>query len=104
MTIDFDGLVLGPAMDVFGEDVVYVPATAPSSVVRGIFDEYFREVTFDNEGPVSTQRPTLSTRAAFFPLQLPVSGELFRIRGATWCVADVRPDGMGELKIALTRT
>jgi hypothetical protein len=119
MPIDFDALVLGPCIGIFGQPAIYMPGTGGTVGVAGVFDEAFLETKFEGEAPVSNARPMLGVRASMFPGTLPVRGELFQIGGtingaaplgvgvtmtggAYWSVIEPpHADGHGHLKIFL---
>ncbi len=102
--LDFDALVLGPAMAAFGEPVSYAPGHAAPFTVQAVFDEAYAEVKFEGDAPIATTRPMLGVQASAFPGLPPCAGELFTVRGQVWHVAEVHPDGRGHLKIYLMKT
>ena len=103
--LDFDALVLAPAMATFGESVTYLPADGPPLVLAGasgaVFNDRFTDSKFDGGAEVISIRPVVNVRTAALP-KVPTQGELFRIRGILYQVADPpEPDGMGDLRIYL---
>ncbi|MCP1290930.1 hypothetical protein NK214_12090 [Chromobacterium sp. S0633] len=103
MAIDWEKMVIGPAMKVFGEPVAYVPAIGQPFTIYGVFDEAYHSV--DGLGDTvhtSTTMPVLGVRAADFP-QPPQQIDQLTIQrtGITYAVADVHPDGHGHIKLLL---
>jgi hypothetical protein len=104
MTIDIDGLVLGPCMDAFARPVVFIPRTSGvAQAQRGVFDAAYTAVTLEGEGVPTTQTtPVLGVRLSEWTpaplksdaIQIPATNQAFVIR-------EVRPDGHGDAKLML---
>ncbi len=118
MAIDFDELVLKPAIAVFGEPsaapgtpaIAYQPADgSPVFYVDGVFDDAHVTESFEEGAPVSTTHPVLGVRLAQFPAdhQPFADGDdgdqVGPIRGVIYRVIDVNPDGHGWAKLVLQR-
>ncbi|WP_428492159.1 head-tail joining protein [Rhodopila sp.] len=110
MAVDFDALVIGPCIAVFGEAVMYYgEAIFP---ITGVFDEAYLELTplgvggmsDGNFGAVSTEKPVLGVQLSQFPVQHQPEQDdtLVVVRtNATYRVKEVRVDGHGGAKLLL---
>lgn len=101
--VDWDAVVLGPVVGVFGEPVTYVPAAGQPITVSGVFDEAYTEVIVGGDGiPVTSVMPVLGVRIAQFP-QLPRQGDTLTVQrtGERFTVREVRDDGHGCAKLML---
>lgn len=104
--INFSALVLGPAMGVFGQPIVFTPtASQPGAApftARGIYA--VKQVTVrTDDGIFTDQQPTLGIRigpAPDFPV-MPEQGDSFVLNGTTWNVFDWQPDGQGGVDLVL---
>jgi hypothetical protein len=71
--IDFDALVLGPAMATFGEAVWYVPGprspiyTGAGFEITGVYDHAYVEAGELGSPGVNTTRPVLGVQLSQFP-------------------------------------
>ena len=106
--IDWDGLVHGPVMGVFGESarVEYTPAGGSSFFVDGIFDEAARPVRLVTDPDVNEVSPLLGVRLTLFPLGYDprnAKGDTFVVRGITYVVKDGKPDSHGWAILEATR-
>ena len=92
---------LDAGLRVFGEDVTYTaPGASSGETVRGVFDAAHEEVSLDAGVPVSSVRPMIGVKLDAFSTP-PVQEGTFLIRGKTYSVVDVRPDGQGGAEIPL---
>ena len=99
--IDFDALVLAPAHQAFGEQVIYLPGAGGSYTLAGVFDDHFQEDKLKDDMIVTVTRPVLNVRAAALPV-MPVQGEIFRIRGRLYVVAEPpEADTVGDVRCYL---
>lgn len=115
--IDWDSLVLGPCMGVFGEPVDYAPAAGtPTFRVSGVFDEAYRSIAPMGDGPfpsselsalgapgaITAEMPVLGVQLSAFPVP-PVQGDLLTIvrTSESYVVKEVQPDGHGWAKLLL---
>lgn len=115
--IDWDDLVLGPVMGIFGEGQpgdlstwpIYFPRSGPSfPLADAVFDREYADVSIDTDsgGEITARKPVLGVRLSLFPPGSPQQSETVYIpsTGLKWVVKDVRPDGHGEAKLMLMVT
>ena len=109
MPLDFDGLVLGPCLQAFGEPVDY------SSLAAGItfpltaaFDQLAHTSTFSDYMASSSEKSSLGVQLSQFPPGIVPSGgddadsaDTVVVRGVAYWVTDVKPDGVGHAKLSL---
>ena len=102
--IDWDALVLAPAMTVFADPIALTPTVSiPNALAypaRGVFAEKPVRVEVENGGYISTLETTLGIRLADFPMP-PKQGDSLVRAGVTWFVWDVNPDGQGGASLAI---
>lgn len=101
--IDFDALVLGPAMDAFARDVTVTPknTATPAYVARGVYSERPIDIQIEGEGIMSSKIVTLGFRLSELTSQLspgdridiPADGSS-PARGA-FVIDDTDDDGQG---------
>lgn len=106
--IDWDAMVLGPLHEVFGEPVIYLPASGvPVQGLTGVFDDaYLAKVQLeDGSAGWTTAAPTLGIRLAEWGV-MPQQGEQITVirLAQTFIVTDARPDGHGEIRLILGAT
>lgn len=101
--IDFDALVLGPAMDVFARSVVVTPKAdgAAAYTARGVYDEKPIDVMVEGEGVMSSKIITLGFRLSELPAPI-VQGDRIDIGAegsapalGAFVVDDMDDDGQG---------
>ena len=107
--IDFDRLVLGPNIGIFGEQPasqpIYQPANGMPFPVNGVFDLAYRPIDplvieGMDSSHVTTAGPCLGVALSAFPAP-PLQGDLVTIRGTPYRVSEVRPDGVGGARLML---
>lgn len=102
--IDWDSLVIGPLMKVFGEPepVRFMPATLAPFGIDGIYDPAYVEVELAGGMGVTSARPVLGVQLSQFASP-PLQGDRLTIvrTGETFLVKEVRPDGHGWAKLML---
>lgn len=100
--IDWDGLVLGPAIAQFGEAVTYTFANWIAVSITAVFDEQYIGVEPANGQAVATAMPVLGVQLSQFPAP-PQQGDsvLIQRTGERFVVREVRPDGHGAAKLML---
>jgi len=113
MSIDWDDLVLGPVMGIFGEDAahaglpIYTPRGLPAFVLAdAVFDAQYEQVVLDGEGSQqTTRRPVLGVRRSLFPRD-PAQDDLVYIpaTGKNYLVKNPQPDGHGQVLLLLMET
>ncbi len=100
--IDWDALVLGPAVGIFGEPVTYTYAAGAPISITGVYDEQYVGVDVADGQQVTSSMPVLGVRLSQFPLMPQQGDTLFIQRTAeTFVVKEVRPDGHGAAKLML---
>ena len=115
MSIDWDGEVLGPLMDVFGEGdptdsttwPIYTPQGGAPFALRGaVFDRETMIITPAGDGTeIVSRAPTLGVRDALFGTP-PKQGDLVAVpsAGKSFRVREARPDGHGHTRLFLNAT
>ncbi len=86
----------------FGEEAIYAAAAGGAGVLNGLFDDPHLSVVFD-QAETSDARPSFLCRAADLPAGAAAgaAGDTLTVRGATYDVVDLRPDGQGMTLITL---
>jgi hypothetical protein len=115
MSFDWDALVLGPVMDIFGEGTaadqsslpLYMPkGLPPFRLADAVFDRAYAEVVLEGDVAGSTnKKPCLGVRLALFSRE-PAQGDQVFIPsvGITFVVKDPQLDGHGHAKLILMAT
>lgn len=101
--VDFDALNVA-INATFGEPAIFTPAGGTPMPVSGVFfDGYTRDVDLGESVDVTTVNPVFAVRAALFPGRLPKQNDRLWVASVntTYAIKDVRPDGVGELKLRL---
>lgn len=109
--IDFDALVLGPAMTLFARPVTIRPVKsqpgAPAYAARGVWSSKPVDVTLLDDGVLSSQNHTLGIRGAEFPIPL-VQGDRVEIdaymslpRVGVCAIEDTDDDGQGGTTLTI---
>lgn len=98
--VDWDALVLGPCLAVFGDPVTFVPVIGSPIAISGVFDEAYGEVVLDGEVPITSESPVLGVRLSAF-VAPPQQGDALVVRNSRYVVREVRPDGHGGAKLML---
>lgn len=100
--VDWDGLVLGPLMEVFGEPVSYTLAGGPTLAITAVFDEAYTPVQLIGDPDVTSAHPVLGVRASEFPANWDAKnaqGDTFVVRGRTYVVRTGKPDSHGGARL-----
>ncbi|HEX7853870.1 MAG TPA: hypothetical protein VF503_09260 [Sphingobium sp.] len=109
MSLDWDKLVLGPAMGIFGENgegqlPTFTPrGLAPFALRDAVFDDQFLIVTVNDDGTQTTStQPCLGVRNSLFE-RPPAQNDRVAVpaTGKTYLVSDVQPDGHGHSRLML---
>lgn len=99
--IDFDATVLAAAGAAFGEQVTYLPGSGGALTVTGVFDDRWQEVKYQDGVEMVGTRTVLNLRQSALPA-LPVQGELLRIRGRIYVIAEPpEADTVGDVRLYL---
>lgn len=106
MAVDWDALVIGPTVGIFGEPVTYMPAAGGSFAIDGVFDDAFlKEVMFeDATSGVTEVSAVLGVRVSQFASP-PLQNDLLTVlsTGATYVVRQPRIDSHGGAKLLLSK-
>ncbi|MCP3017965.1 head-tail joining protein [Cupriavidus basilensis] len=106
MPVDWDGLVLGPNMRIFGEPALYKPAVGGSFSITGVFDDaYLKEVMFEDASiGVTEVSAVLGIQLSQFPTK-PLQNDQLSVLSVntTYVVRDARPDSHGGMKLLLCK-
>lgn len=100
--IDWDAVVLGPVMGVFGESVLYAPVnSAPFQITHGVFDDGFAEIDPLGSPGVLSSHPTLGIQLSEFPADFDAKeaqGDRFTVlrTGVVYIVKAGEPDSHGH--------
>jgi hypothetical protein len=100
--IDWDKAVLGPVMAIFGESVMYQPASGASFSITGVFDEAYRGISLAGGTDVPSVMPVLGVRIVEFSA-FPKRGDRLTVirTNETFVLKEVEPDGHGDAKLLL---
>jgi hypothetical protein len=104
--IDWDAVVIGPLMKVFGEPATYTPPGGTAFPITGIFDDaYLREMLLeDGSTGTNTVSAVLGVQLSQFSTPPAQNGSLMvNSTGATYLVREVRPDSRGGAKLMLSK-
>lgn len=109
MTLNLDALVLAPAFATFGEVnrgfpvPVYTPQSGAPFGIDGVFREpSATELAAGDAIGLTTPAPQLDIRASQVPAGVTIAQkDQVAVRGNTYWVKDVRPDGNGLLTLTL---
>lgn len=104
MGVDWDKVLIGPIIAVFGDPVAsYTPAGANApvsavggSAITGVFDEAYIDQNGIDGPEANTAKPVLGVQLSQFSVP-PAQDDVIQIAagGTTYIVRDVRPDGKG---------
>jgi hypothetical protein len=115
VSIDWDDVLLGPNMAIFGEGDASQPSALPFYTPRGllgfpltdaVFDRAYADVTLEGEDTEnSARKPCLGVRISLFPRE-PAQNDKVYIPSAAahFIVKDVRLDGHGHARLILMLT
>jgi hypothetical protein len=97
MAIDWAALT-APVTRIFGEEVLYRPATGGEYPITGVFDAAFKEVLGlkPDGSPMTSVAPTLGMQPRDLPA-MPLKGDHLTVlsTGFIYRVREVRPDSHG---------
>jgi hypothetical protein len=104
MAIDWDRMVVGPCVSVFGvgdrsnpTPIPYVSTQDGSEFfINGVFDEAYHEVGVDDGMPFATVQPVLGVQLSSFPCGIvPKQDDTLILPGGKHVVRNVEPDSHG---------
>jgi hypothetical protein len=90
MAIDFDALTMGPCIEAFGNDALYLPSADARVPIKGIFSEFASRRKVDDEGMVEViSQPSFTYRASDLPFGVttPEIGEGIFVSDRLWAIA-----------------
>lgn len=104
--IDWDAHVIGPLVDVFGEQATYTLQFGPSFSVNVVFDEAFQEVDLTAGTGITSVMPVAGVRLSEFPVgwdpENAQGDEIYiNSRAASYLIKEGRSDGHGWAKLLL---
>lgn len=88
------------SLSAFGESVTLRLAGQPEVTVQGIFTARYQPVTAPQNLSVSSSSPAVGVRDADLPAA-PERGDQVDLRGTTYQVHDIHPDGEGWSRLLL---
>lgn len=110
--IDWDAIVIGPLMGVFGEAATYMPLAGGSFGITVVFDDaYLREVMFEDATTgVTDVSACVGVQLSQFPADpvqndqvfIPANPAMKRL-AATYVVRQPRPDSRGAARLLLSK-
>lgn len=101
MAVDLDGTVLASCDDSWAEPVTYIPAAGAPTVTVGVFDPAYNKVVVVDGLPVTQVMPVLGVRLSNLASVMPLQNDKLSVRGSTYVVRDVQPDGHGHVRLEL---
>ncbi|MBB3256867.1 hypothetical protein F4827_001712 [Paraburkholderia bannensis] len=106
MAVDWNGLVIGPLVGVFGEPVSYTPQGGEAFQITGVFDDaYLKEVLFEDATTgVTTVSACLGVQLSQFAVA-PAQNDAMTVQstGASYLVREVRVDSRGGARLLLSK-
>lgn len=109
MSIDWDGLVIGPCMQTFGDPTITWTSATPGAqpvAITAIFDDGFRALRVDGgdggmaPDHITASTPILGVQLSQFPSP-PLQGDTVSIGGRVYLVNEVQADGKGAAHLQL---
>lgn len=86
----------------FDEVVLYTPSGGQGKPVRAVFDNEYQAAQFDvADAGIESSGPKVTCLEAEIPGV--AHGDAVVVRGITWYVLEVRPDGTGLVTLMLSR-
>jgi hypothetical protein len=105
--IDFDTLVLGPSMAVFGQPCTVTPGVSQPGVAPyaapGIFKANETSIPMDDGSVIASTICTLGIRLSDYAIPM-VPDDQVTVAGMTFWVDRVHPDGQGGATLTLRRS
>lgn len=104
--IDWDGLVLGPTMNIFGQPVVVTPSRSQPSaapyVAQGIFKADATSIPMDDGTVIAATIYTLGVRLSDYAVPMMPEDQIVT-SGLSFQIDRVHPDGQGGATLTLKR-
>jgi len=106
--IDWDKIVNGPVMGVFGEPAVFQPVVGAPFDIHGTFHEAYKSVDLVGGMGVTSEMPALGVQLSEFLIH-PLQKDRVAITatalhgGGTYAVKEVQPNGLGAAVLLLNR-
>lgn len=103
--IDWDAVVTGPCVAVFGETVTFTPVGGPPVDIQLVYDEGNKDIQLAGGSPLNSSNPIVSGQLSAFPVE-PAQGDsvLIQRTGDVFVVGDVNEDGKGSVTLSLNYT
>lgn len=107
--IDWDRMVNGPVMSVFGELALYRPAVGLSFDIHGTFHEAYKSLDLTGGTGLTTEMPALGIQLSEFRVpprqrdQVVITATNLH-GGGTYAVKEVQPNGIGAAVLLLNYT
>lgn len=104
--IDWDRMVNGPVMGVFGEPALFQPVIGAAFGIHGTFHEAYKSVDLVGGMGVTSEMPALGVQLSEFPVH-PLQKDRVVITatslhgGGTYVVKEVQPNGVGAAVLLL---
>ncbi|MEA9997055.1 hypothetical protein QN383_21750 [Pseudomonas sp. AA4] len=107
--MDWDGLVLAPLAEIFGEGlqagghIMFHPYGGTAYAIDGVFDAAYRDVHLIDTGiDANAVQPALGVRLVIFATPPAPDDQVFiPSTGNTYLIKEVRPDSHGWAKLML---
>lgn len=107
MTIDFSGLVLGPAMATFAIPITVSPIvsqpTAAAYAAQGVWTVQDVDILLEDGSTLASKSYWLGIKLADYAV-VPIKGDGVTVNGNGYVIDQVRPDGQGGAKLVLKAT
>jgi hypothetical protein len=106
--IDWDKVVNGSVMGVFGESAVFQPVAGAPFNIHGTFHEAYKSVDLAGGMGITSEMPALGVQLSEFPVT-PLQKDRVVITatalhgGGTYAVKEVQPNGIGAALLLLNR-
>jgi hypothetical protein len=100
--IDWDRMVLGPTVQVFGEKVWFTPVGGQTKDLWLVYDEGNKDIPLAGGTSLNSSNPIVSGQVSAFPVE-PAQGDQIMIdrTGDVFVVGDVNEDGKGSVTLSL---
>lgn len=106
MTVNWDALVIGPTIGVFGESITYTPLYRSPITITGVFDDAYHQLVMLEDGSMGATEVSavLGVQLSQFSITPAQNDQVLVQRtGSQFLVREVRVDSHGWAKFLLTR-